>query len=243
MRNFTKSLSFSLFSYCVFLISFFAITGCGQKTEEAAVVGDVFGGGIVFYILQPDDSGYVEGETHGLIASKQDIAYSDVYSGDPDTGDPSYSDSMRSEDNEEGFVRFFRWSTSNEDSTSPHYAHKSVPETSTALGTGAANTAGILAVYPKGIYKYSAAAMCDSYESEGYTDWYLSSKEELHMLYENRDAVGGFAVNVDVDYWSDFYWSSSEGSDGDAWSQNFVDGFQYNYYKDYFDRVRAVRAF
>ena len=241
MNNFRKALSLSLLSCGVFLISCFSMTGCSRETEEAAVVGDVFGGGIVFYIQQPGDPGYTAGETHGLIASKQDILYSDLSSGDPDTDDPSFSDSMRSEDNEEGFVNFFRWSTSNEDPASPHNARKSVPGTSTALGTGAVNSAAILAVYPKAIYRYTATAMCDSYTSEGFTDWYLPSKDELNTLYENSDAVGGFAVNAD--YWSDFYWSSSESSDGDAWSQNFIDGFQYSNFKDNSIRVRAVRAF
>ncbi|NEX11529.1 MAG: hypothetical protein C1942_02355 [Prosthecochloris sp.] len=207
----------------------FSMTGCSRETEEAAVV------------QQPGDPGYAAGETHGLIASKQDMLYSDVSSVDPDTRDPSYSDSMRREDNEEGFVNVFRWSTSSEDPASPHNARKPVPGTLTALGTGAVNSAAILAVYPKGAYRYTAAAICDSYQSEGYTDWYLPSKDELNTLYENRDAVGGFAVNVD--YWSDFYWSSSESSDGDAWSQNFFDGFQYSNFKDNSIRVRAVRTF
>ena len=149
----------------------FSMTGCSRGTEKAAVVGDLIGGGIVFYILQPGDPGYVVGETHGLIASKQDILYSDVSSVDPDTQDLSYSDSMRREDNEEGFVNFFRLSTSNEDPDSPHNARKSVPGTSTAFATGAVNSAAILAVYQKTTCRNTAAAMCDSYQSEGYTDW------------------------------------------------------------------------
>jgi hypothetical protein len=32
-------------------------------------VGDFYGGGVVFYIFQSGDSGYVSGETHGLIAA------------------------------------------------------------------------------------------------------------------------------------------------------------------------------
>ena len=39
---------------------------------EAIKVGDIYEGGIVAYILQSDDTGYVEGETHGLIAALTD---------------------------------------------------------------------------------------------------------------------------------------------------------------------------
>jgi len=35
-------------------------------------VGDFYGGGVVFYIFESGDTGYVAGETHGLIAAVQD---------------------------------------------------------------------------------------------------------------------------------------------------------------------------
>tara|TARA_R110001592_G_scaffold360296_2_gene668437 strand:+ start:4768 stop:5094 length:327 start_codon:yes stop_codon:yes gene_type:complete len=64
--------------------------------------------------------------------------------------------------------------------------------------------------------------------------WRLPTKDELNMIYKNREEVGGFA-NSD-------YWSSTEDVGNIAWIQAFNDGFQYlsikysNYY------VRAVRA-
>jgi hypothetical protein len=36
-------------------------------------IGDPYQGGFVFYILQSGDSGYVAGETHGLIAAPADV--------------------------------------------------------------------------------------------------------------------------------------------------------------------------
>ncbi len=86
----------------------------------------------------------------------------------------------------------------------------------TALGTGAQNTVDILAdCATAGI----AADIADDYGLNGYTDWFLPSKDELNELYLNKDVVGGFA--------GDFYWSSSEVNSDAAWYQIFGDGNQY----------------
>jgi hypothetical protein len=46
-----------------------------QITAAQVVVGEFYQGGVVFYILQSDDLGYVVGETHGLIAAIEDQSY------------------------------------------------------------------------------------------------------------------------------------------------------------------------
>ena len=43
-----------------------------QITNNAISVGDFYQGGVVFYIFVDGDTGYVAGETHGLIAAVQD---------------------------------------------------------------------------------------------------------------------------------------------------------------------------
>ena len=65
--------------------------------------------------------------------------------------------------------------------------------------------------------------------------WRLPTKDELNLLYENKEKIGGFA-NVT-------YWSSTEFGNGFAWRQLFSNGFQFSYSKNYNHYVRAVRAF
>ena len=43
-----------------------------QTLVNTVYIGKAYQGGIIFYILQPSDSGYVVGQTHGLIAAKSD---------------------------------------------------------------------------------------------------------------------------------------------------------------------------
>jgi len=104
--------------------------------------------------------------------------------------------------------------------------------TGTAIGTGQANTTAIVTVQGAGSY---AAQLCDALTEGGYADWFLPSKDELNKLYINKAVIGGFAV--------DYYWSSSELNEVDAWSQDFSNGVQSHYYKYNTFRVRAVRAF
>ncbi len=42
--------------------------------STAIAIGDFYQGGVVFYIFQSGDTGYIEGETHGLIAAPTDQA-------------------------------------------------------------------------------------------------------------------------------------------------------------------------
>jgi len=65
--------------------------------------------------------------------------------------------------------------------------------------------------------------------------WRLPTKNELNILYQNRNKIGGFRDS--------YYWSSSAGSNDDAWYQSFYRGNTYNYSKDSTYRVRAVRSF
>lgn len=108
----------------------------------------------------------------------------------------------------------------------------SIPGTSTTIGTGQANTTAIInGCGTAGI----AARICDDLVLNGFTDWFLPSKDELNQIYLQRNVIGGFGNN--------YYWSSSEYDATMAWDQNFSSGSQYFGGKSNAAHVRAVRAF
>lgn len=97
-----------------------------------------------------------------------------------------------------------------------------------------------------------AAGLCANYtvteSGVTYGDWYLPSKEELNLMYQNKATIdataqanGGsvFASGA----WFSLYWSSTEISNNDAWCQYFGGGGQANCDKDGTRRVRAIRSF
>ncbi|WP_431066980.1 DUF1566 domain-containing protein [Methylotuvimicrobium sp.] len=97
---------------------------------------------------------------------------------------------------------------------------------------GERNTDRIIISQGGGSY---AALLCANYTGGGYGDWYLPSKFELNLLYQQKDLVGGFATLL--------YWSSTELASNLAWAQSFFDGLQVTSPKGNPLRVRAVRAF
>ena len=107
-----------------------------------------------------------------------------------------------------------------------------------AIGTGKSNTETIVQRHGNGTY---AAKLCYDLVLNGYSDWFLPSKDELNLLFLNREAIGGFEA--------DLYWSSSDetneyGHTG-AWYQVFRNtlGRQNWHGKANKHRVRAVRYF
>jgi hypothetical protein len=108
--------------------------------------------------------------------------------------------------------------------------------TQTAVGTGKQNTRLIIDALSKKGESGKAAQLCAALNVNGYEDWFLPSKDELNLMYKNlkKKGLGGFD-------WA--YWSSSQYTTYSSWYQNFSNGTQYRYYKDFTHSVRAVRAF
>ncbi len=174
-------------------------------------VGAFRKGGVIFYIFQSGDPGYVDGEIHGLVCAVED------------------------QDGGSGIVT---WNGS----------YTITGATGTAIGTGQANTNTIIS--SQGIGSY-AASVCNDYSVTVngiiYNDWFLPSKDELNLMYQNRGNInttavsnGGSALFVAFD---SFYWSSSEFGELDTWLQNFNSGIQFGSLKNNVYRVRAIRTF
>ena len=126
--------------------------------------------------------------------------------------------------------------------------------TDTAIGTGKINTEalvkamGVTAInsYWGGkIKEVYAARACNDYEYTNvkteikYDDWFLPSKDELKLMYENlyKNGLGSF----DGD---EYYWSSSEGDSRYAWRRCFeYANLTGTYDRDDSFKVRPIRAF
>ena len=102
------------------------------------------------------------------------------------------------------------------------------------INAGIRNTTTITSVLQTGSY---AAEICAFYNGGNFGDWYLPSKYELNLLYQQKSVVGGFAEQI--------YWSSTElhPNNARASSQNFANGAQANHDKSTTFWVRAIRAF
>ena len=112
----------------------------------------------------------------------------------------------------------------------------------TAVGSGAQNTADILAGC---LDTPIAAEIANGYTLNGFSDWFLPSIDELNELYLQKDIVGGFS-EVCPDFGCSIYWSSSElfsTLDNNAHAVDFSDGVNYGFITDQLLGVRAVRAF
>ena len=88
----------------------------------------------------------------------------------------------------------------------------------------------------------AAQAALDA-EINGYSDWYLPSRDELYQMYLNIGQGGLNANNNIGGFENNWYWSSSEFSSYYAWPVNFSNGNSNYYYKTNTFRVRVIRAF
>jgi uncharacterized repeat protein (TIGR02543 family) len=104
------------------------------------------------------------------------------------------------------------------------------------IGTGEANTIKIVTWLNNNGEVGRAAQLCDGKTTNGYTDWFLPSREELNQIYLNLWTFGLGSL-------SGSYWSSSESNLYYVWIQNFTTGSQVEEIKAGYLNVRAIRTF
>jgi hypothetical protein len=68
--------------------------------------------------------------------------------------------------------------------------------------------------------------------------WRLPTKDELNLIYQNKDIIGGFEKRYR------YYWTSEEVGYGvpNAWLQSFEDGNQFGMAQSKKNNVRAVKS-
>ena len=87
----------------------------------------------------------------------------------------------------------------------------------------------------------SAMDAAPSATSQGYDDWYLPSIDELELMY-NTIGNGGPEGNIGG-FGNNWYWSSWEYDNNEAWLVLFSSGHPDYYYKYLTRSIRVIRAF
>jgi uncharacterized repeat protein (TIGR02543 family) len=122
----------------------------------------------------------------------------------------------------------YQWKTSDTSTTG----------TSTAIGTGYANTYIAMAGTA-----HPAAERARNATHGGYSDWFLPSMDELNLIYGYEGVIGGFESSG---YWSSSettYYSNQYLNHYSAFYKFFPNGLLGDSQKSYSKQVRVVRAF
>ena len=101
------------------------------------------------------------------------------------------------------------------------------------LGTGFTNTNAIVAAL--GTSGNYAAKVCYSLVLNGYSDWYLPSRDELYLVYKNKNNI-----NSNLKY---NYWSSTQKDSISSWELDFETGHFAAWATSTEIQVRAIRTF
>jgi hypothetical protein len=110
------------------------------------------------------------------------------------------------------------------------------------IGTGAQNTIDIVTACSD---TNSAATLSSQLVQNSFEDWFLPSKDELDLLYQQQTIINETALKNNGGSFSNGgrYWSSSHDLDNTAWVEYFNTGQQDGVLKDAKHYVRAIRSF
>ncbi|MCH7414939.1 DUF1566 domain-containing protein [Belliella sp. R4-6] len=105
----------------------------------------------------------------------------------------------------------------------------------THFGVGKNNT-NVILEYCDG---FNAARLCSELSVGGFEDWYLPSKDELEIMFQNRGHIGNMRNGVYEPYWS----SSQYEPTLQAFILDFGNGLSFPQDKANLYWVRAIRSF
>jgi hypothetical protein len=131
-----------------------------------------------------------------------------------------------------------QWGASNLGVTGPSLNNT----TGLSIGNGKQNTQIIVAALNQRGETGRAAQVCVNLDINGFTDWFLPSRDELNLMYQNlhSNGLGNFSA---ADYWSSTENSALNGV-AYAWNQSFSYGSQRSTVRrDTVCSVRAIRSF
>jgi len=213
------------------LVATFTTTGSAVAIagtpQESGVTADDFTNAVTYRVAAADSST----RDHVVTVTTAGLAVGDAYEGGViaciyRSGDPGYV---------AGETRGLVAATGDlADTVWSNVPATAAGSTGTAIGSGAASTAAIVA---QSGCAAGAAYACYHSSGGGHSDRYLPSEDEHNKVWENSGALGGAALT------SATYWTSSEYTAPGAWLQSFAGGGQSTDFKSSSCAVQAVRSF
>ncbi len=191
-----------------------------EVSASKHVIGDVYGGGYVFFVY--------DGGRHGLVVTGTDSS----------AATPSGQ-----------IITDFKWGGFTAGADPQPFISNAIADglgagksnTAYSIAAQIANNDATVSTPAMLCHFHRATPSIDGIT---YSEWYLPSKYELNLLYQSRNSIpGGFAA---APYWSSTeFWDSTQplGVLPSAWSQSFADGSQAVSPKTSAFRVRAIRSF
>ncbi len=194
-----------------------------KGADASTAIGDYVEGGVVFYIYQSSDDGYVSGEVNGFVCAIDDLS-------SWKTGwQPDYANNSNSLTALIGTSSDLGSGKSNTDTI---VTYLGTPKTS------------------EYVYNYSAY-VCNTATINAYSDWFLPSKAELNKMYAQKSTINTVAVanggsefqEQNTSGTTQYYYSSSETSYAYAYALSFYNGTSENQVKTITNLIRPVREF
>lgn len=106
-----------------------------------------------------------------------------------------------------------------------------------SVGLGQESTSAMLNVSKNFYDTKTVSGFAHALECGGKSDWFVPSKSELDLMYQN------LALKEVGDFTNGYYWSSSFYQAGRAWNRPFSEGTSFDGNKDGTFFVRPIRAF